>query len=176
MPRVQHEQEGPLTDPLRELALKILWLNWGKPYRWGGDDPSSFDCSGLVIEVLQSVGLFPRGQDATADGLRKIYRMSVVANHADAQPGDLVLFMSADGDRAIHVETVVANVNLEPEDPDGLHELYSLGASGGGSRTNTTEDAWAQNAYVKMRPVASTHPRRGRVIIDPYAPPVEDVT
>jgi len=156
-----------LTDPLRELALKILWLNWGKPYRWGGDDPSSFDCSGLVIEVLQSVGIFPRGQDATADGLRKIYRMSVVSNHDDAQPGDLVFFMSADGDRAIHVETIVKNI-------DG--DLYSFGASGGGSRTLTPEQAWAQNAYAKVRPVASTYSRRGRVIIDPYAPPVEDVT
>jgi len=48
-------------------AYSLLFVgNW---YKWGGDDPSGFDCSGLVIEVLKSVGVLPRVGDWTADDL-----------------------------------------------------------------------------------------------------------
>jgi len=184
-----------LTDPLRELALKIVWLDWGKPYRWGGDDPGTFDCSGKVIEWLKSVGFFPRKKDTTADGLRRLFQLSVVEELDDAQPCDLIFFMNRSATKAIHVETIVKNI-------DG--DLYSIGASGGGSdlvspgkppeKTGDTtadttaaidylikwvrrdEAAWEQNAYVKVRPVASIYPNRVRVLIDPFAMPVEDVT
>lgn len=44
------------------------WLT--SPYLWGGDDPlAGFDCSGLAGEYLKSIGLIPRGQRMTAQGL-----------------------------------------------------------------------------------------------------------
>ena len=44
----------------RELALKIAESLLWTPYKWGGDDPSGLDCSGMMVEVLKSVGALPR--------------------------------------------------------------------------------------------------------------------
>ena len=49
----------------RELFVDVLWNYLGTWYSWGGDDPEGFDCSGLVVEGLKSVGMIPRGGDAT---------------------------------------------------------------------------------------------------------------
>ena len=133
----------------RDLALRVAWHYLGTPYRWGGDDPSGLDCSGLVIEVLQSAGVFPRGQDTTADGLMRKYEPK-----AAPEPADLI-FWRTSGSRAFHVGIVI--------DP----RTHYLGAEGGGSRTKTEGDAWAQNAYVCVRPIAS---RPGNIVYrDPFA-------
>ena len=46
-------------DWRRFYAYKLAWKYIGKFYKWGGDDPSGFDCSGFVIEILKSVGILP---------------------------------------------------------------------------------------------------------------------
>lgn len=108
----------------------------GLPYKWGGDDPiRGFDCSGLVIELLQSSGVLPHGFDATADNLWK--RPDFVAQEG-ARFGHLVYFGK---DKATHVAFC-------------LNEKLMLEAGGGGSKTNTAEDAASQNAYIRVRPVA----------------------
>ena len=128
------------TDPLRLLAVEIAKSHLGTWYRWGGDDPSGFDCSGFVIEVLKSVGKLPRTGDWTAHALAiKLGwpRVEVTL------PGDLVFWhSSADTHQIIHVEMMI-NRNL------------AIGASGGGSRTVNSEIAITQNAYIKIRPVIS---------------------
>ena len=129
---------------LCRLAESLLWT----PYRWGGDDPSGFDCSGLVVELLKSVGIVAAG-DWTADGLMQMFPPC-----ADGpQDGDLVFF--GQENVATHVEVVWSSTL-------GL----SIGASGGGSKTQSTQDAWDQNAYIKVRPIL-----RGRKILgfrDPF--------
>ena len=58
-----------LASKVRE---KMAWYisKWiGKPYIWGGDDFSGFDCSGLIHEALQAAGLENRGYDCTANEL-----------------------------------------------------------------------------------------------------------
>ena len=47
----------------QSLAMRVLWANWGKWYTWGGDDPGSFDCSGLVIEYLKTQRRFKHLMD-----------------------------------------------------------------------------------------------------------------
>jgi len=120
----------------RELATKIAWLHYGTFYSWGGDDPSGFDCSGFIVEILKSVGLLPRKSDLTAAGLHD--RFVEVSN---PEEGALVFFKSITG-KIVHVEYC-------------LDDYYMIGASGGGSRTKTKEDAIRDNAFIKVRPIAS---------------------
>jgi hypothetical protein len=122
-----------------DVALYTALSHLGRWYTWGGDDPSGFDCSGLVIEALKAAGKVPRGGwDSTADGLMKDAGFEV----ADGlEPGCLV-FWGRDA-RATHVEMIVA--------VDG-EQTWTVGASGGGSATRTVDDARRMNAFVKIRP------------------------
>jgi cell wall-associated NlpC family hydrolase len=133
---------------LRSKAVEYLWHFIGTPYIWAGDDFSGFDCSGLICEVLQAVGLLFHGQDLSADGLyQKFKQYEVIIGSA----GYLVFWLK-DG-HATHVEMMA----------DGSH---TIGASGGGSKTLNLQDAIIQNAFVKMRPLGY----RGinYVIVDPF--------
>lgn len=120
---------------LRRRAVSYLQSWLGTPYLWAGDDFSGFDCSGLVLEVLKSVGLVKHGIDVTANYLYLTFK-----KHEKNKGGMGCLVFWFRGDTAIHVEMMV----------DGLHVV---GASGGGSKTKTIADAIKHNAFVKMRPI-----------------------
>lgn len=45
-----------MTDPRGLLVATALSMR-GHPYRFGGSDPSGFDCSGLVAYAAQGAGL-----------------------------------------------------------------------------------------------------------------------
>lgn len=136
----------------RELATKLAEQHLGLPYRWGGDDPLvGFDCSGLVIEILQSVGKLPRNADYTADDLSRVFPETEVL-----QPGALVFYDWDNSGRIDHVEMIVHI------DDDG--ELYTIAASGGGIDTVDENSAQFANAYVKIRPLQPGH----TVVSDPF--------
>lgn len=140
-------------DKVVELAHRLLYT----PYRWGGDDPSGLDCSGLIVELYQSVGWLKRGEDLNAQSLRQ--RFSSVAPELVA-PGDLVFWLDSPyqkqgAGRAVHVGLII--------DPRHLY----IGADGGGSSTKTLADAWARNAYVKVRPVTSRGSNEDRRFASP---------
>jgi len=136
------------VNTLREIAEKVAWSLHGLPYRWGGDDPmTGFDCSGLVVEILKSVGVLPRNGDWTAAGLYS--RFAPLGKVEEPDSGCLVFWGN---DRKItHVEYCIGN---------GL----TIGASGGGSATTSDSAAAAQNAYVKVRPIRDPY----KYIVDPF--------
>lgn len=112
----------------------------GKPYIWGGDDAvQGFDCSGLVIEILQAAGVLPRNYDTTAQGLYLRFKNS---GRIVLSPdfGDLAFYGSYE--KITHVGFCMDN-----------HLM--LEAGGGGSRTKTVQDAIDQNAYIRIRPIKS---------------------
>lgn len=125
----------------KALALDIAKKFLNLPYRWGGNDPmEGFDCSGLVIEILKSVGKFPLNKDTTAHGLSLLYPETGIYG-----PGTLV-FWDWNGDkRADHVEMIVY--------VDDSGEIFTIGASGGDNTTTNMTNAQAQDAYVKIRPL-----------------------
>ena len=144
-----------------QIATKIAWSYLGRPYIWGGDDPiKGFDCSGFVIEILKSVGKLPRDNnwDTTAKGLYKIFKkIEEVPPEEDpwVEEGMLVFWHSKNDRRnIIHVEYCIN------------HEL-SIGASGGGSKTKTIENAISSNAFIKIRPFESRPNIHG--FVDPFS-------
>jgi cell wall-associated NlpC family hydrolase len=89
------EDSGTRIAALAESQL-------GAPYRFGGDSPQGFDCSGLVRYVFEQAGItVPR----TAQQLQ-LAAEPVPADHL--QPGDLVFFRIASG-RVDHVGIYVGD-------------------------------------------------------------------
>lgn len=68
----------------------------GKPYRYGGNTPQGFDCSGLVNYSYARVGL-PLPRDTR--GLRS---QTALVRTSDLRPGDLVFF-DQEGKKFSHV-------------------------------------------------------------------------
>jgi len=128
----------------------------GQPYRWGGDDPiNGFDCSGLIQEILAGVGLDPEG-DQTADAMM-VYAQKNWKPCDTAMAASVIFFGT--GTKATHVGF-------------GLGDGLMMEAGGGGAKTLTLADAAAQNAFVRMRPVARRRDVIG--IYDPIRNPLKE--
>lgn len=93
---VAYVTPASIAIPRGLKAVKIAAAQKGKPYRWGGAGPSSFDCSGLVYYVYRKQLHVSLARTANAQRLQTIR----VAK-ASIRPGDLIFFMS--GGRAYHV-------------------------------------------------------------------------
>lgn len=133
----------------RALALDYAQRFVGTFYSWGGDDPSGFDCSGFMREVLTAVGALARGEpDMTAAALRQRF----AGKETVPRPGALIFR----GSPIVHVEMVLAVIG---------DDVITIGASGGGSKTLTKDDAIKANAFIKLRPWAGPY----SACVDPFA-------
>jgi len=147
-----------MTESKRELFMYVVesWL--GHWYSWGGDGPAGTDCSGLVVEGFKAIGIMARKSDNTAKG---IYNTLARTGRSMSKPGprgSLVFWCkNGDGSGIYHVEVVFAKIG---------QTVYTIGASGGGSKTVTKEDAIRDNAFVKIRPMTE----RGATLLfaDPF--------
>jgi len=153
--RVFPKQFQVYEDPDRELFVWYISQYIGDYYKWGGDDPSGFDCSGLAIEGLKAVDLVPRGTDMTADKLRKQFPPVTTPYF-----GCLVFWGTPK--RATHVEIAIS-------------KNRSIGASGGGRRTLTIQDAIRDNAFIKLRPIVRSKANIVAVV-DPFLHTQEPVS
>lgn len=71
-----------LGPRIATVAVKTV----GTPYRYGGESPSGFDCSGLVYFAYKSIGIdVPR---TVEDQYRQAQRVAA----KDLRPGDLLFF------------------------------------------------------------------------------------
>jgi cell wall-associated NlpC family hydrolase len=121
-----------------ELLIQYALSFVGKEYRWGGDDPiHGWDCSGLVQELLASVGMDPPG-DQTAQALFDHFEKVSEWNRYGA--GALV-FYGKSVREITHVAMMVDSYRI-------------IEAGGGGSATVSSEVAARQNAYVRIRHIS----------------------
>lgn len=87
---------GSLAEGRRGQVVETAKRYLGIPYRYGGESPDGFDCSGFVMYVYDRNGLrLPR---ATAEQ----YRSGRPVSRRSLRPGDLVFF-SIRGGRISHV-------------------------------------------------------------------------
>jgi len=131
------------SDIIRQsyLRTQAVWYlkKWLLvPYSWGGSDFSGMDCSGLIIEVLKSVGILPHEFDDTAQGLYLRFKENIRKPPQMPIMGCLVFWFN--NGKAVHVEMT-------------YDDNHVIGASGGGSRVKSISDAIRDDAYVKLRPI-----------------------
>jgi hypothetical protein len=68
-------------------AVRFAYRQLGKPYRWGGAGPRSYDCSGLAMAAWRRAGLrLPHRADLQYRAIRRKVR------RRHLRPGDLVFF------------------------------------------------------------------------------------
>lgn len=86
--------EGPPSHG--RMALDTARKMLGTPYRYGGNDPHGFDCSGLVQYSFKKAGVkVPRTS-------QELFRSSQRIALQDMRPGDLVFF-TISSDKVAHV-------------------------------------------------------------------------
>lgn len=74
----------------RTNVLYNAYTRLGTAYRWGGDEPGGFDCSGFVKYVMEASGiLLPR----TA---REMQAVTQPIDASELKPGDLIFFRNPD--------------------------------------------------------------------------------
>lgn len=105
----------PLLQGDRDLAVITAVAQVGKPYRYGGNGPETFDCSGLVRYAYRAGGAdTPR---TTAE----LFRRGQAIALAEAQPADLLFYrLDASRDSPSHVVFYLGN-------NEGIHAPSSGG-------------------------------------------------
>jgi len=78
----------------------------GKPYVWGDEGPSAFDCSGLVYAAYKSAGLGWPIWDRLNSGLYYTYTKQIPL--AEMQPGDLLFYSYKGTISTIHHMSIYA--------------------------------------------------------------------
>ena len=108
------------------------------PYKWGGDDPiHGFDCSGLVTECFQALGVIKHGRDYNAQGIYNLVKPYDLENVGN--PGALAFF----GENLVSI----IHVGICMDDK------LMIEAGGGGRDVNGYLKAAERNAFVRIRPI-----------------------
>lgn len=83
-------------------AVRMALSQLGKPYLWGADGPSSYDCSGLMLVAWRAAGKsLPHSSRAQFAATRRV-------SIGQIQPGDMVFF----GSPIHHVGMYIGNGNM----------------------------------------------------------------
>lgn len=107
----------------------------GVPYKWGGNTHDGIDCSGLVHELLMSIGMDQSG----ARTAQSLYELFIADKMPNLTPGAGALcFYGKDFHNISHVAFMIDDKRI-------------IEAGSGTSHTITREDAERDNAFVRMR-------------------------
>jgi cell wall-associated NlpC family hydrolase len=102
-------------DSIKAFANKFV----GTPYKWAGENPGGFDCSGFVKYVYKYVGIkLPHNAD-------KISYLGEKVSEKNAKTGDIILFgyTNEKGHHAYHAGIIYENI-------DGIIKLIHSITSG----------------------------------------------
>ncbi|WNF22694.1 SH3 domain-containing C40 family peptidase [Mesobacillus jeotgali] len=103
----------PVGD-YKSKAISVAKSNLGVKYKWAGNNPNGFDCSGLVNYSFDKAGIdLPR----TAEEM-----YNVGTKVTSYQPGDLLFFATSGGRKVTHVAIYIGNGQM-------IHSATSKGVS-----------------------------------------------
>lgn len=89
-------------SPQRSAVVTTAQRVIGSPYRWAGNTPKGFDCSGLTRYVYGSANIaIPRTAAQQRDNSKTL------PNYSHLRPGDLIFFKT--GTKTDHVGIYVGN-------------------------------------------------------------------
>ncbi len=80
------EASAPVPDSRYGGVVGIAMQYLGVPYRWGGADPTGFDCSGFIMYVYAKVGV------SLPHNAAMQYGLGTAVSKEQLQRGDLVFF------------------------------------------------------------------------------------
>jgi len=116
-------------DKAADTALTMI----GKPYKYKGDVPAGFDCSGLVRYSYLTAGMdLPHGTKALLNITRSV-------GLGNARKGDL-LFFNQEGKKYSHVGIYVGN-----------DQFVHAPSTGGFVRRDSITDAYWKKHYLDTR-------------------------
>jgi peptidoglycan DL-endopeptidase CwlO len=96
-PKPPANDPPPTSGSKVDRAIAFAKAQLGEPYRWGGEGPGSWDCSGLVMKAWGAAGVsFPHSASAQ---FSRSQRVSV----GSIQPGDLVFWSKGSARSIYHV-------------------------------------------------------------------------
>lgn len=120
---------GNKAHQASEIASSMV----GKPYRYGGNSPRGFDCSGLVHYSYRNAGIsVPRSTNTQRAQSRRVSRTSI-------QTGDL-LFFNQEGKYSSHVGIYLGN-----------NRFVHAPSSGKRVRVDSLSDQYWQKNFVDAR-------------------------
>lgn len=124
-----------ISDILKDAEKYI-----GTPYKFGGNTPSGFDCSGFTVKVFEENDFnLPRRSSDQAEAGKNI-------DIKDVKPGDLLFFATAGGSRVSHVG-IVHDIG-----PDGEVKFIHASTSKGVMISSLNEKYW-NKAYLHAQRV-----------------------
>ncbi len=91
-PQTYKRQTNNTGKQLVSISRQLV----GSPYRFGGESPSGFDCSGLVRYIYREIGI------TVPHSSRLLHQQAHKVNLSNLQPGDL-LFFSISKSKVSHV-------------------------------------------------------------------------
>ena len=131
--------DGKVPKSVNDI-LKDAEKYLGTPYKFGGNTPSGFDCSGFTVKVFEEHDLtLPRRSSDQAEAGKKI-------DIEEVKPGDLLFFATAGGSRVSHVGIVHDIAN------DGEIKFIHASTSKGVIISSLNEKYW-NKAYLHAQRV-----------------------
>lgn len=123
-----------MVDNVRNEFVQILLAQIGRPYVWGANGPGhiGFDCSGLMVYGLRTLGLIGPKQDYSSEDLRTL--CSKLEDKERPRIGDFAIYGK---NKASHIVAIV----------DGNRVIS---ASGGDSTCTSVEIARRKGAAVRL--------------------------
>ena len=123
--------QSTAADNAAARAARIALANQGVPYRYGGNTPSGFDCSGLVQYAYGKAGvLVPRTT-------REQHAATVTVDRRSLQSGDLLFFevngkmshvgIYLDNGRFVHAPRSGRTVEIESLDSEFYSQAFLRG-------------------------------------------------